>query len=182
MSTGVFPFGGVLVALSRATTFSSAPSFRTSSTGVLVLEKSPPAPATRAVTVVWSVLTTQWPKYWLWSSMNAKTIGMRSCRTWSSPAAIRLAPPLPWLPRLALLLFSTALGSLAYQSLARDQLAYCELASERTTARNDIFNIFILTTSGYIVRKMQALTVSRVERRNSALSDALCRGSQLRCG
>ena len=48
-----------------------------------------------------------------------------------------------------------------HQSLARDHLAYCDLASEHQQRANDIF------------REMHALTVSRVERRNSSLSDAL---------
>ena len=51
---------------------------------VYELEKPPPAPTIQAVKVVWSALTKQWPKWWLRSSTNAKTIGMRSCRTWSS--------------------------------------------------------------------------------------------------
>ena len=48
-----------------------------------------------------------------------------------------------------------------HQSLARDHLAYCDLATDRQQRANDI------------VRKHHALTVSRVNRRNSALADAL---------
>ena len=47
------------------------------------------------------------------------------------------------------------------QSLAREHLAYCDLATDRQTGANDI------------VRAHHALTVSRVNRRNSALADAL---------
>ena len=49
-------------------------------------------------------------------------------------------------------------GVAGRQSLARDHLAHCDLASERQQRANDI------------VREMHAVTVSRVERRNSALS------------
>ena len=116
LSTGTFPFGVVHVASSRTTASSSAPSFPTSYMSFLVFEKSPPAPIIQAATVVWSALTTQWPKCWLWSSTNAKTIGMRSCRTWSPPTTIRAVPPLAWPPtrftwagsRASLSRFSTA--------------------------------------------------------------------------
>ena len=82
------------------------------------------SPTIQAATVVWSALTTQWPKCWLWSSTNAKTIGIRSCRTWSSPTTIRSAPPLAWPPtrftwagpRASLSLFSTAPGSPAIRA------------------------------------------------------------------
>ena len=52
-------------------------------------------------------------------------------------------------------------GVAGHQSLARDHLAYCDLASERLQPANDI------------VRETHALTVSLVERRHPALSDAL---------
>ena len=52
-------------------------------------------------------------------------------------------------------------GVLGHQSLARDHLAYCDLATDRQQRAYDF------------VREHHALTVSRVERRNSALSDAL---------
>ena len=48
-----------------------------------------------------------------------------------------------------------------HQSLARDHLAYCDQATDRQQRANDI------------VRKHHALNVSRVNRRNSALVDAL---------
>ena len=48
-----------------------------------------------------------------------------------------------------------------HQSLARDHLAYRDQASECQQHANDI------------VREMHALTISRVERRNSTLSDTL---------
>ena len=90
----------------------------------LVFEKSPPAPTIQAATMVWSALTTQWPKCWLWSSTNAKTIGMRSCRTWSSPTTIRSLPPQAWPPtrftwagsRTSLSLFSIDPGSPAIRT------------------------------------------------------------------
>ena len=149
--------------------FSSAPSFPTSYMSFLLFEKSPPAPTIQAATVVWSALTTRWPKCWLWSSTNAKTIGTRSYRTWSSPTIIRSVPPLAWpptrftldrLPRLPLTIFDRY-GVVGHRSLARDHLAYCDRASERLQRANDT------------VREMHALTVSRVEQRASALSDAL---------
>ena len=52
-------------------------------------------------------------------------------------------------------------GVAGHQSLARDHLAYCDLATDRQQRAYDI------------VREHHALTVSRVERRNSALSDEL---------
>ena len=64
------------------------------------------------------------------------------------------------LPLLSLIIFDRS-GVVGHQSLARDHLAYCDLASERQQRANDV------------VREMHTLTVSRVERRNSALSDAL---------
>ena len=52
-------------------------------------------------------------------------------------------------------------GVVRHQSLARDHLAYCDLTTDRQKRANDI------------VRAHHALTVSRVNRRNSALVDAL---------
>ena len=52
-------------------------------------------------------------------------------------------------------------GVAGHQSQARDHLADCVLAWERQQRANEI------------VCEMHALAVSRVERRNSALSDAL---------
>ena len=74
------------------------------------------------------------------------------------------------LPRLPLTNFehtgvvghqSLARDHLAYGDLTRDHLAYCDLTTDR---RQRAYNI---------VREHHALSVSRVERRNSALSDAL---------
>ena len=68
----------------------------------------------------------------------------------SVSAATGLAPSevhMGRLPRLPLTIF--------------DHLAYCDLATDRQQRANDI------------VRKHHALTVSRVNRRNSALADAL---------
>ena len=64
------------------------------------------------------------------------------------------------LPRLHLTVFDYT-GVVGHQSLACDHLAYCDLATDRQKRANDI------------VRAHHALTVSRVNRRNSALADAL---------
>ena len=64
------------------------------------------------------------------------------------------------LPRLPLMIFERT-GVAGHQSLARDHLAYCDLSSVRQQTAYDI------------VREHHALTISRVERRNSSLSDAL---------
>ena len=48
-----------------------------------------------------------------------------------------------------------------HQSFHRDQLEYCDLAADRQRRSYDL------------VREQHLLSVSRVERRNSALSDAL---------
>ena len=63
-------------------------------------------------------------------------------------------------PRLPLTIFERT-GVADHQSLARDHLAYCNLATDRQQSAHDI------------VREHHALTISRVERRNPALSDAL---------
>ena len=64
------------------------------------------------------------------------------------------------LPRLSLTVFERT-GVTGHQSLARDHLAYCDLATDRQQRANGV------------VRKHHALTISRVNRRNSALADAL---------
>ena len=64
------------------------------------------------------------------------------------------------LPHLPLTIFERA-GAAGHQSLARDHLAYCDLATDRQQHAYDI------------AREHNALTVFRAERRNSALSDAL---------
>ena len=64
------------------------------------------------------------------------------------------------LPRLPLTVFDRT-GVVGHQSLAHDHLAYCDLATDRQKHANDI------------VRAHHALTVSSVNRRNSALTDAL---------
>ena len=81
----------------------------------------------------------------------------------SVSAATGLAPNevhMGRLPRLPLTIFDRS-GVAGHQSLARDHLAYCNLASERQQRANDI------------VREIHVLTVSRVKRRNPALSDSL---------
>ena len=64
------------------------------------------------------------------------------------------------LPRLFLTVFDPT-GVAGHQSLVRDHLAYCDLATGRQKRPNDI------------VRAQHALTGSRVSRRKSALTDAL---------
>ena len=64
------------------------------------------------------------------------------------------------LPRLPRAVFDRT-GVLGHQSLARDHLAYYDLATDRQKRANDI------------VRAHHALTISRVNRRNSTLVDAL---------
>ena len=64
------------------------------------------------------------------------------------------------LSRLPLTVFDRT-GVVGYQSLARDHLAYCDLATDRQKRAKDN------------ARAHHALTVSRANRRNSALADAL---------
>ena len=64
------------------------------------------------------------------------------------------------LPRLPLTVFDR-IGVVGHQSLARDHLVYCDLTTDRQKRANDI------------VRAHHALTVSWVNRRHSALTDAL---------
>ena len=64
------------------------------------------------------------------------------------------------LPRLPLTVFERT-GVAGHQSLTRNHLAYFDAAAGRQQRANDI------------VRKRHALTVSRVNHRNSALTDAL---------
>ena len=64
------------------------------------------------------------------------------------------------LPRLPLTVFDRQ-GVVGHQSLARDHLPYCDLATDRQKRANGI------------VRVHHALTVSRVKRSNPALADAL---------
>ena len=81
----------------------------------------------------------------------------------SVSAATGLAPNevhMGRLPRLTLTVFDRT-GVVGHQSLARDHLAYCDLATDRQKRANDI------------VRAHHVLTVSRVNRINSALTDAL---------
>ena len=62
------------------------------------------------------------------------------------------------LPHLPLTIFENRYAR-GRQSLARDHLEYCDLAADRQPQAYSL------------VRKQHALTISRVERRNSALSD-----------
>ena len=64
------------------------------------------------------------------------------------------------LPRLLLTVFDRT-DVVGHQRLACDHLAYCDLVTDRQKRANDI------------VRAHHALTVSRVNRRNSAYADAL---------
>ena len=81
----------------------------------------------------------------------------------SVSAATGLAPNAVHMGRLLRhpLTVSNRTGVVGHQSLAHDDLACCDLASDRQKRANDI------------VRAYHALTVSRVNRRNSALADAL---------
>ena len=81
----------------------------------------------------------------------------------SVSAATGLAPNevhMGRLPRLALTIFDRT-GVVGHQILARDHLAYCDLATNRQRRANDI------------VRAHHALIVSHVNCGNSALTDAL---------
>ena len=81
----------------------------------------------------------------------------------SVSAATGLAPNevhMGRLPRILLTVFDRT-GVVRHQSLACDHLAYCDFATNRQKRANDI------------VRAHHALTVSHVNRRNSALADAL---------
>ena len=83
----------------------------------------------------------------------------------SVSAATGLAPNeihIGRLPRLSLTVFDRSYGG-AHHNLDRDQLAYCDLACERQQRAYEL------------VREQHALTVARVNGRNSALSDALLR-------
>ena len=73
------------------------------------------------------------------------------------------------LPRLPLTGFERT-GLVEHQSLAGDHLAYCGLVTDRQQRANDI------------VRKHHALTVSRVNHRTSALTDALRPASKFAVG
>ena len=64
------------------------------------------------------------------------------------------------LPRLPLTIFDR-LGTGGHQSLDRDQLDYCNFARDRQQRANQL------------VREQHALTVTRIEGRNSALTTAL---------
>ena len=83
----------------------------------------------------------------------------------SVSAATGLAPNeihIGRLPRLSLTAFDRSYGG-AHQNLDRDQLVYCDLARKRQKRAYEL------------VREQHALTVARVNGRNSALSDALFR-------
>ena len=90
----------------------------------------------------------------------------------SVSAATGLAPNevhIGRLPRLPLTVFDRSYGS-GHQSLDRHQLAYCDLARDRQRRAYEI------------VREQHALTVARVNGRNSALSDALLRRPKYMAG
>ena len=81
----------------------------------------------------------------------------------SVSAATGLAPievHMNGLPRLPMTVFEQQYAR-GHQSLDRDQLEYCDLAADRQSRSHEL------------VRAQHLLTVSRIERRNSALSDAL---------
>ena len=80
----------------------------------------------------------------------------------SVSAATGLAPNVVHMNRLPHLPLTIVENHYArgHHSLARDRLEYCDLAADRQRRTHAL------------VREQHALTVSRVERRNSALSDA----------
>ena len=81
----------------------------------------------------------------------------------SVSAATGLAPNEVHIDRLSRLpmMISDRTGVVEHQSMVRDHLAYCDLTTDQKKCANDI------------VRAHHALTVFRVNRRNSALADAL---------
>ena len=82
----------------------------------------------------------------------------------SVSAATGLAPNevhMGRIPRPPVTVFDRT-GVVGHQSLARGYLAYCDLATDRQKRANEI------------VRAHHALTVSRVNHRNSVFTDALC--------
>ena len=83
-------------------------------------------------------------------------INFVSAGTGLTPNEVRMAK-LPWLPPTVF----DRTGVVGHQSLPRDHLAYCDLATDRRKFTNDV------------VRAHHALTVSCVNRRNSALADVL---------
>ena len=88
----------------------------------------------------------------------------------SVSAATGLAPNevhIGRLPRLPLTVFDRSYGGI-HQNLDRDQLVYCDLARERQQRAYEL------------VREQHALTVARLNGRNSALSDALLRAPNMR--
>ena len=103
-----------------------------------VFEKTPPAPVTRAVTVVWRVPTTQWLKCRLWSSTSApKRLG---CATTSRGIRLRQFGHRHLLsgPQRGLRATAPAPPSFTtfdrsgvddHLRVARDHLAHCDLAS-----------------------------------------------------
>ena len=88
--------------------------------------------------------------------VNFSYTNMVSAATGLSPNEVRIGR----LPRLPLTIFERA-GVFGHQILTPDHIAYCDLATDRQQRAHDI------------VREHHALTVSRLERRNSALTDAL---------
>ena len=81
----------------------------------------------------------------------------------SVSAAAGLAPNevhMNRLPRFPFTIFDHRYAR-SHQSLARGHLEYCDLAADRQRR------------AYALVREQHALTISRVERRNSSLSDAL---------
>ena len=121
--------------------------------------------------------TTLWPKCQPWSVTNTKTTGTSIFPTSNTPITTPLAPPraLPPMkftsdaPAPPLTVFDRSYGG-AHQNLDRDQLAYCDLARERQQCAYEL------------VREQHALTVARVNGRNSALSDALLRRPKYTAG
>ena len=79
---------------------------------------------------------------------------LQQCKVSSATGLAPIEVHMGRLPRLPMSVFELA-GVAGHQSLTRDHLAYCDLATDR------------------LVRKHHALAVSRVNHRNSALADPL---------
>ena len=108
---------------------------------------------------------------WRWSSAKDQTTGTSTCRTWNClHHLIPSAPPQGWPPNevhtnrlscLPLAIFEHRYAR-GHQSLARDYLEYCDLATDR---QRRAYALVRETT--------HALTTSHLERRNSVLSKVL---------
>ena len=177
-STGIFTSGDARTAYSWTTASSLAQSFRMPSTSFLGFGKSPPAATTQkgnggmdhfdhTMAQMLDMVVIELQNNW-----NEQLPHIEFAYKISASAATSLAPNevhMGRLPRLPLTIFERT-GVAGHQSLAHDHLVYCDLATDRSQRAYDF------------VREHHALTVSRMERRNSALSDVLCAVSKFAVG